>query len=78
MSHIAVLWKAWASQVVLVVNNPPANAGDLREADSILGLGRSHGRGHGSPLQYSCLESLMDRGACPWGQPVGLQRVRHD
>ena len=51
MSHIAVLWKAWASRVVLVVNNPPANAGDLRDADLILGLGRSHGRGHGSPLQ---------------------------
>ena len=51
MSHIAVLWKAWASQVVLVVNNHPANAGDLRDADSILGLGRSHGRGHSSPLQ---------------------------
>ena len=42
-----------------VVKNPPANAGD---ADSIPGLGRSPGGGHGNPLQYSCLENPMDRG----------------
>ena len=50
------------SQVVLVVKNPPANAGDIREAGSIPGLA-SHGGGHGNPLQYSCLENPMDRGA---------------
>ena len=51
-----------ASQVALVVENPPANAGDLREAGSIPGLGRCPGRGHGNPLQCSCLENPMDRG----------------
>ena len=39
------------------------NAGDVRDVGSILGLGRSPGGGHGNPLQYSCLENPMDRGA---------------
>ena len=43
--------------------NPPANAGDIRDVGSILGSGRSPGGVHGNPLQYSCLENLMDRGA---------------
>ena len=51
------------SQVALVVNNLPANAGDIRDAGSVPGLGRSPGEGHGNPLQYSCLENPMDRGA---------------
>ena len=51
------------SQVVLVVKNPPANAGDVKAAGSIPGLGRSPGGGHGNPLQYSCLENPMERGA---------------
>jgi len=51
------------SQVVLVVKNPPANAGDLRDSGSVPGLGRSPGEGHGNPLQYSCLENPMDREA---------------
>ena len=46
-----------------VVKNPPANAGDARDAGSIPGLGRSLGGGNGNTLQYSCLENLMDRGA---------------
>ena len=54
---------AWASQVGLVVKNPPANAGDVRDSDSIPGSGRSPGKGHGNPLQYSCLENPMDKGA---------------
>ena len=41
-----------ASQVALVVKNPPANAGDGRDVDSIPGLGRSPGGGHGNPLRY--------------------------
>ena len=41
----------------------PANAGDVRETGSISGSGRSSGGGNGNPLQYSCLENLMDRGA---------------
>ena len=52
-----------ASQVVLGVKNLPANAGNIRDMSSISGLGRSPGGGHGSPLQYSCLENPMDRGA---------------
>ena len=52
-----------ASQVVLVVKNLPANAGDIRDAGSIHGMGRSPGEGNGNPLQYSCLENSMDRGA---------------
>ena len=51
------------SQVVLVVKNLPASAGDIRNAGSIPGLGRSPGRAHGNPLQYSCLENHIDRGA---------------
>ena len=43
-----------------VVKNPPASAGD---AGLICGLGRSPGRGHDNPLQYSCLGNPMDRGA---------------
>ena len=52
-----------ASQVALTVKNLPANAGDLRDLGSIPGSGRSPGGGHGSSLQYSCLETPMDRGA---------------
>ena len=50
-------------QAALVVKNPAANAGDVRDAGSIPGLRRSLGGGHGHPLQYSCLENPMDRGA---------------
>ena len=52
-----------ASQVVLVVKNPPANAGDVRDSGSIPGSGRSPGEGTGKPLQNSRLENPMDRGA---------------
>ena len=41
----------------------PANAGDIRDMGSIPGSGRSPGGGHGNPLQYSCLENPMDKGA---------------
>ena len=53
----------WASQVALVVKNPPASAGDVGDMGSIPGSGRNPGEGNGNPLQYSCLESPMDRGA---------------
>ena len=46
-----------------MVKNPLGNAGDIRDSGSILGWGRSPGGGHGNPLQYSCLENPMDRGA---------------
>ena len=46
-----------------VVKNLPANTGNIKDTGSILGSGRSPGGGHGNPLQYSCLENPMDRGA---------------
>ena len=52
-----------ASQVALVVKNPPANAGDARDAGSIPGSGRSPGGGNGSQLQYSWLGNCIDTGA---------------
>ena len=53
----------WASQGALGIKNLPANAGDVRDTDSIPGSGRSPGGGHGNMLQYPCLENPMDRGA---------------
>ena len=53
-----------ASQVALVVKNPPAKAEDIRNVGLIPGSGRSAGGKHGNPLQYSCLEDPMDSGAC--------------
>ena len=46
-----------------MVNNPSANAGDIRDMGLIPGPGRSPGGRHGNPLQCSCLENPMDRGA---------------
>ena len=56
-----------------MVKKPPANAGDIRDAGSIPGLGRSPGEGNGNPLQY-CLENPIDRGA--WQATV--HRVRYN
>ena len=53
---------AWASQVALVVRNPPASAGDA-DVGSIPGSGSSPGEGNGNALPYSCLEDSRDRGA---------------
>ena len=52
-----------ASQVAPKLKNLPANPGDVRDSGSIPGLGRSPGEGHDNPLQHSCLENFMDRGA---------------
>ena len=49
--------------MALELKDLPANAGDVRDLSSIPGSGRSPGGGHGNPLQYSCLENPMDRGA---------------
>ena len=49
--------------MVLEIKNPSVNAGDIRDVGLIPGSGRSPGGGHSNPLQYSCLENLMDRGA---------------
>ena len=65
----------WISQVVLVVKNPPANAGDIRDMDSIPGSERFPGGGHGNPLQFSCLENPMETGRL---QSVEPQRVGHN
>jgi len=51
----------------------PANVGDVRDAGSIPGLGRSPGGRHGKPLQYSCLENPMDRGAW-WASVHGIAK----
>ena len=60
-----------------MVENLPANAGDMRNAGSISGLGRSAGGMHVNQLQYSCLENRMDRGA--WQTTVHrVSQVRHD
>ena len=66
-----------AFQVALVVKNPPASAGDVKDAGSIPGLGRPPGGGHGNPLQYTYLEIPMDRRA--WQATVHrVTRFRHD
>ena len=50
--------------MILVTKDPPANVGNIiKDIGSISGLGRSPRGGHGNPLQYSCLENPMDRGA---------------
>jgi len=59
----ALYYVLCALQMVLVVKNPPAKAGDVRDVCSIPRWGRSPGGGHGSPLWYSCLLNPMDRGA---------------
>ena len=60
-----------------MVKDPPANSGDIRDAGSIPGLGRSPGGGHGNSLQYPCLGNPMDRE--PGGlQSMGLHRIRHN
>ena len=65
------------SQVVLVVKNPPADAGDVRDRGPIPGSGRFPGDRSGSPLQRSRLENPMDRGA--WLlQSMGSQTVGHN
>ena len=62
-----------AFQVVLVVKNPPANAGNLRDMGLIPRSGSSRGGGNGNPLQYSCLENLVDRGAW-WATVHGVAK----
>ena len=62
-------------QVVLVVKNLPANAVDIRDSGSIPGSGRSPEEGNGNPLQYSCLENPMGKGAW-WAAVHGLPTSR--
>ena len=60
-----------------VVKNPPANAGDPRDLDSIPESGRSTGGENGNPLQNSCLGNPTDRGAW-WTTVHRVERVGHD
>ena len=60
-----------------MVKNLPASAGDKRDVGSIPGSERSPGVGNDGPLQYSCLENPMDRGAW-WAAVQGSQRVGRD
>ena len=53
--------------VALLIKNPPASAGDVRDMGLIPGLGRSPGGGHGNQLQHSCLENPKDREDSPMG-----------
>ena len=62
-----------ASQVALVLKNPPINIKEARDAGSIPGLGRSPGSSHSNSLQYSCLENPMDRGAW-WATVHGVTK----
>ena len=62
-----------------MVKNPRDDTGDTRDVGSIPGLGRSPGGGYGNPLQDSCLENPMDRGACwttVYGVPKSRTRIR--
>ena len=73
----APLEAVWASQVTIVVKNPPAEAGDVRDAGSILGLGRSPGGGHAT--HSSILAWRIPWTEEPGGiQSMGLQGVEHD
>ena len=64
-----------ASQVLLVIKQSLASAGDIRDVGLNPGWGRSPGGGHGNPLQYSCLENPMDRGAW-WATVHGVATNR--
>ena len=66
-----------ASQVVLMVKNPPLHAGNMRDVGSVPGSGRPPGGGHGNPAQCSCLENPTERGACRL-QPMGSHRDGHE
>ena len=62
--HLVLIVRcSWALEVALVVKNLLSNTGDTGDEGFIPGLGRSPGVGNGNPLQYSCLENPMDRGA---------------
>ena len=63
---------------MLVVKNTSDNAGDIRNMNLILGSGKSPGGVQGNPLQYSCLDILMNIGAWQFTQSMGSQRGRYN
>ena len=78
-----IKWFCWSElfseethifSVVLVVKNLPANARDVRDVGSIPGSRKSCGEGNGNPVQYSCLENPMDRGAW-WDTVHGVAKT---
>ena len=71
---MASIWYIWASLVAPVVKKLPANAGYVRDVGSIPGLGRYTRVRLGNPLQYSCLENAMDRGAW-WATVHGIAKL---
>ena len=73
--HNLFFLKRMPSQVVLVVKNPLLKAGNIRDTSLIPGLGRCPGGRHGNPLQYSCQETLMDRGGW-WATAHGVTKNR--
>ena len=76
-NHTVILWTSVKISGGTMVPNPPANAGDIRDTGSISGLQRSPAGGRGNPLQYSCLENTMDRGAW-WAMTIGSHRIGHN
>ena len=60
---LSIFKQVGASQMAIVVKNLSANAGDTEDTGSVPGLGICPGVGHSNPLQYSCLDNPMDRGA---------------
>ena len=77
MTHLNFIWwgyvSKWGFPRGSVVKNPPANARDTGDKDLMCGSGRSPGGGNGNPLQYSCLENFMDRGAW-WATVHGVTK----
>ena len=73
LKQLSTHTQAWASQVALVVQSPPANARDVRNTGLTPGWGRSPGGVHGNPLQFSCLENPKDRGTW-WATVHGVAR----
>ena len=73
ISFLPALSLERASQVALMIKNSPDNEGDTRDAASILGSGISSGVGNGNPLQCSCLENPMGRGAW-WAIVRGVEK----
>ena len=61
--------------MALVVKDPPASAGGIRDVGSIPGSGRSPGGGHGNPLQYSCLEKVHEQRRLAEYSPEGPKEL---
>ena len=74
MQKLSFLHPKWASQVAVMVKNLPASAADARDVGLIPGSGISPAGGNGKPLQYSCLENPMDRGAW-WATVHGVTEL---